>query len=235
MSIFIHQDNRFEQSEIISRECPHCGAHAQLLPVATPSFETLNGYRPRHVGIGFRCAACAEPRFTRVAVRAYEDSHIELSSNLVEIERGRERFQFSYLPPAVERIFREALQCYTAGCHNAFASMCRRTVQTSLVDMGADAKLRWHDLFREVVAIGDLDDSMVRTLESVLFGTDDAMPEIQAGEAAVLIEAIKDMVYQCYIRTAKLRAALKMRRYFAEEQASKITSIDRRAVRAESA
>jgi hypothetical protein len=140
----------------------------------------------------------------------------------------RGRFQFSYLFPAVERIFREALQCYTAGCHNAFASMCRRTVQTSLADLGADAKLRWHDLFREVVAIGDLD-------ESVLFGTDDAMPEIQAGEAAVLIEAIKDMVYQCYIRTAKLRAALKMRRYFAEEQANKITSIDRRAVRAESA
>ncbi|MFP6827635.1 MAG: hypothetical protein VCC36_01045 [Gammaproteobacteria bacterium] len=113
--------------------------------------------------------------------------------------------------------------------------MCRRTVQTSLADLGADAKLRWHDLFREVVAIGDLDESVVRTLESVLFGTDDAMPEIQAGEAAVLIEAIKDMVYQCYIRTAKLRAALKMRRYFAEEQANKITSIDRRAVRAESA
>jgi hypothetical protein len=61
------------------------------------------------------------------------------------------------------------------------------------------------------VAIGDLDESVVSTLESVLFGTDDAMPEIQAGEAAVLIEVIKDMVCQCYIRTAKLRAALKMR------------------------
>ncbi len=235
MSIFIQRDDSFEQSETISRECPHCGAHAQLLPVATPSFAALSAYRPRHVGIGFRCAACAEPRFTRVAVRAYEESHIELSGNLIEVERGRERFQFSYLPPGVERIFREALQCYSAGCYNAFASMCRRTVQASLADLGADARLRWHDLYREVVTIGDLDESTLRTLEGVLFGIDDAIPEIQAGEAAVLIEAIKDMVYQCYIRTAKLRAALKMRRYFAAEQAGKITSIDPRTIRAESA
>ena len=61
------------------------------------------------------------------------------------------------------------------------------------------------------------------------------MPEIQAEEAAVLVEAIKDMVYQCYVRTAKLRAAMKMRRYFAAEQAEKITSIDRHTRRAESA
>lgn len=235
MPLYIHRDNSFEQSETISRECPHCGAHAQLLPVATPSFETLRSYRPRNAGIGFRCAACAEPRFTRVAVRAYEDDRIELSSNIVEVERGKERFQFSYLPPDVERIFREALQCYSSGCYNAFASMCRRTVQASQLDLGAESKLRWHDMFREVTAIGELDQKTVRTLELILFGADEPIPEIQSGEAAILIEAIKDMVYQCYIRTAKLRAALKMRRYFAEEQATKITSIDRRAIRAESA
>ena len=168
-------------------------------------------------------------------MRSYDQDRIELSVNLIEVERGRERFQFSYLPPAVERIFREALQCYSAGCYNAFASMCRRTVQTSLADLGTNAKLHWHDLFREVVSIGELDQPTTRTLEAILFGADESLPEIQSGEAAILIEAIKDMVYQCYIRTAKLRAALKMRRYFAEEQAGKITSIDRRAMRAESA
>jgi hypothetical protein len=229
VSIYIHQDNSFEQSETVSRECPHCGAHAQLLPVATPSFEALSAYRPRTVGLAFRCAACAEPRFTRAAVRAYGDSRIELSANLVEVERGREHFQFTYLPPPVERIFREALQCYTAGCYNAFASMCRRTVQTSLADLGANAKLRWHDLFREAVAIVDLDGQILHTLDTILFGADEPMPEIQADEAAVLVETIKDMVYQCYIRTAKLRAAMEMRRYFAAEQTGKITAIDRRA------
>ena len=235
MSIYIHQDNSFEQSQTVSRECPHCGAHAQLLPVATPSFTALSAYRPQHVGIAFRCAACTEPRFTRTSVRAYEVSRIELSNNLIEVERGREHFQFSYLPGATERLFREALQCYTAGCYNAFASMCRRTVQISLADLGADAKLRWHDLFREIVVIGELDGDTVRTLETVLFGADSQIPELQADHAAILIEAIKDMVYQSFVRTAKLRAAMKMRRYFAAEQAGKITSIDRQTRRAESA
>jgi hypothetical protein len=43
----------------------------------------------------------------------------------------------------------------------------------------------------------------------------------------VLIEMIKDMVYQRYVRTAKLRAAMRMRRHFAEEHGGKITSLDR--------
>ena len=234
MTICIYSDNRFEQSESVSRECPHCGAHAQLLPVATPSFDALMSYRPHHVGLSFRCASCSEPRFVRAAVHAYDKAHIEISSNLIEVERGRERFQFSYLPPVVDRVFRETLQCYSAGCYNAFASMCRRTVEASLAEMGAEAKLRWHDLYRDVVTTGRLDETTTRTLESILFGKDE-IPEIEAGEAAVLIEAIKDMVYQSYVRTAKLRAALKMRRFFAEEQNSKVTTISSRALQAESA
>src|SRR5690606_18603187 len=115
MTIYVNKDNGFAQAETLSRECPHCGAHAQLLPVATPSFEALRTARPRHVGIAYRCAACNEPRFVRAAVRAIEADRAELASNLVEIERPRERFPFGYLPDNVEILFREALDCYTAG------------------------------------------------------------------------------------------------------------------------
>lgn len=233
MAIYVKKDNTFEQAEPLARECPHCGAHAQLIPIATPSFEAISSARPRHVGIAFRCAACNEPRFGRVAVRAIDTVRVELSSNVVEIERSQQRFPYSYLPPAVERIFREALQCYSADCHNAFASMCRRTVQTAGADLGANARLQWFELYKEVVEIGNVDEATAQVLETVLFGTDGPMPEIGADSAAVLVEMIKDMAYQCYVRTAKLRAAMKMRRYFAEEQSGKITSIDRR--RAESA
>jgi len=233
VSIYVHQDDRFEQADTIIRECPHCGAHAQLLPVATPSFEVLRSCRPRHVGIGFRCAACNEPRFARVAVRSIDAHRAELSSNLVEIERAQERFQYSYLPPSVERVFHEALQCYSAGCYNAFASMCRRTIQAALEDMGRNAKLRWYDLLKEVVAIGQIDEATTQKLEAILFGADGTIPEIGPDQAAFLIEVIKDMVYQGYVRVAKLRAAMKMRRYFAEEYTGNITSIEHH--RAESA
>ena len=101
MSNYVNKDNGFEQAETITKECPHCGTHAQLVPVATPSFEALNTDRPRHVGIGFRCAACSEPRFGRVAVRSFSPDRIELSSNIVEVERTPERFKYHYLPEAV--------------------------------------------------------------------------------------------------------------------------------------
>lgn len=183
-------------------------------------------HRPRQVGIGYRCAACGEPRFGRVAVRAFAPHRVELSANVAEVERPRERFQFHYLPDAVEPLFREALQCYSFGCYNAFASMCRRTIEAAIAEMGDNARMRWYELFKDVTRIGPVDEAMAAKLEPVLFGTDNRIPELAADEAAVLIETIKDMVYQGYVRTSKLRAALKMRRYFAMEQADKITSID---------
>jgi hypothetical protein len=111
--------------------------------------------------------------------------------------------------------------------------MCRRTIQTAVVDLGANARLQWFELYKEVVTIAEVDEATAQALETVLFSTDGPVPEIGADHAAVLVEMIKDMVYQSYVRTAKLRAAMKMRRYFAEEHSGKITSIDRH--RAESA
>ncbi|HSG63571.1 MAG TPA: hypothetical protein VLD39_01155, partial [Gammaproteobacteria bacterium] len=100
MAIYVKKDNTFEQAEPLSRECPHCGAYAQLIPVATPSFEAIRSARPRQVGIAFRCAACSEPRFGRVSVRSIDMVRVELASSITEIERSQQRFPYSYLPPA---------------------------------------------------------------------------------------------------------------------------------------
>jgi hypothetical protein len=43
--------------------------------------------------------------------------------------------------------------------------------------------------------------------------------------AAILIEIVKDMFYECYVRRAKLKAAVQMRRYFAGETTQKVTPI----------
>jgi hypothetical protein len=65
-----------------------------------------------------------------------------------------------------------------------------------------------------------------RAIEAVVFG-EGPPPLIGADEAAVLIEALKDLFYQGYVRSAKLKAAMKMRRYFAGEHAHNVTPIDR--------
>ena len=215
MSIYINKDNGFEQASTLARDCPHCGAHAQLLPLATPGFDVLSAARPRRVGLVFRCAACNEPRFLRATVRHFDAERIELSAQLTEVERAPTPFQYDYLPSQVALLFREAMACYAAGYFNAFAAMSRRTLEAALDDAGHNAKLGWYDLYRDAVRIGAVDDALAQTVESILFGGTIRLPEIDADHAAVLIEVIKDMLYQWYVRTAKLRAALKMRRYFA--------------------
>jgi hypothetical protein len=225
VSIYVNKNNGFEQAKPLARECPHCGAQAQLLPVAVPSFDELTRTQPKHVGLVFRCAACNEPRFVRAAVRAIGAERVELASHLVEIERPRERFQFAYLPQHVEELFRETLDCYTAGAHNAFATMCRRTVRAALVENDRDAARRWRESAAEVLRIGDVDAAVAQTIDTVLFAEHGEPPMIGPDEAAILIELVKDLFYQNYVRTAKLRAALKMRRFFASE--SKVTPIDR--------
>jgi hypothetical protein len=235
VSAYVKKNDGFQTSEAIARECPHCGAHAQLLPIALPTFDAIAQTAPRHIGLAFACAACREPRFVRTSVRSIGPDRIELSSQMTEIERPREKFQYHYLPDSVEPLFREALECYAAGCHNAFASMCRRTAEASLADLGQNARLRWYELFKDVVRVGAIDEPTAQTLEGVLFGSGATIPVLTAEHSAVLIEVIKDIVYQCYVRTAKLRAAMKMRQFFVGEQAGKITSIDRHSRRQESA
>jgi hypothetical protein len=227
VAIYVNKNNGFELTEPIARECPHCGTHAQLLPVANPSFEVLTQTRPKHAGLLFRCAACNEPRFLRAAIRATNAERIELAPNLVEVERTRERFQYNYLPDTVEQLLRETLDCYSLGAHNAFATMCRRTTRHALKSMDDGAGERWHDSLIDVLRICDVDAVTAETVEAVLFGSDAEPPTITPDEAAVLVEAVKDLFYQSYVRTAKLKAAMKMRRFFASENVEKITPIDR--------
>jgi hypothetical protein len=209
VSIIVKNNNSFEQAEPVTRECPHCGANAQLVPIATPSYQALMQTRPRYAGICFRCAGCNEPRFARLAIRSFGPDQIVLSTNVVEIERPKERFQFGYLPAPVERLFREALDCYTADLYTAFAVMCRRVVQTALAEIQTHTRPHLYDLFKNAVALSEMD---VETT---------GVPE----EAAALIEIVKDVFYQRYVRTAKLKAAIRMRRFFAGEITQKITPI----------
>jgi hypothetical protein len=227
VAIYVNKNNGFELTEPITRECPHCGAHTQLLPVANPSFEVLAQTRPKHAGLLFRCAACNEPRFLRAVVRTFGPERIELAPNLVEVERLRERFQYGYLPDTVEQLLRETLDCYSLGAHNAFATMCRRTTRTALRELDATAKQRWQDTLIELLRVCEVDAVTAHTVEAVLFAAADDPPTINSDEAAVLVEVVKDLFYQSYVRTAKLRAAMKMRRFFAGENTGKVTPIDR--------
>jgi hypothetical protein len=217
------QDELHLEYQGIALTCPHCQTLTHLTAVAVPTFEELSRRKPKHIGIVFRCDACAEPVFLKFLVKAYNSLRVELASAYTEIERARENFPLTYLPDEAEGLFKEALQCYAAGCFNAFASMSRRTAQSLFRELGERGKLELFDTLQEVRSLAELDDDTFAALRGVLFGSDSDpwphQPEINAERAGVLLEVMRDLLYQTFVRKARLLQAMTFRRFVAPVQA----------------
>jgi hypothetical protein len=235
MSVHVDASGRLhhDQERSLALNCPHCQVYSHITAVSVPAYSELVANRPSQVGIVYRCDSCNAPIFLRFAVKMYAANRVELANNFVELERAREKFNFTYLPEDCEKLFREALGCYSAGHYNAFASMCRRTVQSVYADLGESGRLRLYDQLAEARELAEVDNETYAVVRKVLFGTDSdpppSLPEIEAHEASVTLELMKDLLYQVYVRKGKLQQAMMVRRYFAEETLDRITPIGRAA------
>jgi hypothetical protein len=212
-----------ETSNGLALNCPHCQVLAHLTPVSVPQFSVLYLHKPSHAGVVYRCDACNMPIFIKYPIKMYGHSRIELGNQYVQLERPREKFSFTYLPAACEKLFKEALTCYTQGALNAFASMCRRTAQTMFKDLGESGRLKIFDLLAEMRDIAGLDNDSFNIAKRILFDDDSEsaeMPVVDTRQAGMLLEIMKDLLYQCYIRRGKLQQALRMRHFFAEERSN---------------
>jgi hypothetical protein len=228
MSMYITpQDELHVEYQGIALTCPHCQTLTHLTAVATPKFEDLSRRKPKHIGIVFRCDACAEPVFLKFAVKAYTAQRIELAANYVEIERARENFPLTYLPEEAEELFKEALNCYAAGCFNAFGAMSRRTAQSLFRELGERGKLELFDTLQEIRTLAELDDDTFATLRAVLFGSDSDpwphQPHINSESAGALLEVMRDLLYQTFVRKARLLQALTFRKFVAPTSAETVS------------
>ena len=48
-------------------------------------------------------------------------------------------------------------------------------------------------------------------------GTHEELPLLNRAQAGILLEVLKDMFYQCFVRRGKLTRAIKVRRFFVTE------------------
>src|SRR4029079_5085444 len=208
-----------------ARNCPHCHAFSRMSAQALPTFDELLLQKPRSVGVVLRCHACNAPVFLRYATRAFASNRVELSPQAFDVERPVEKFAFNYVPEDVEIFFREALICYSHNQFQAFASMCRRTAAVSFADLGNSTKLRLFDSLADVREMAEIDEDTFAVVMRVIFaGHNDPqvdLPFVDAYQAAVLLEVMKDFLYQAYVRKGRLQHAMKVRRFFADEHAAK--------------
>lgn len=205
-------------------ECPYCGVYSHLTPQSVPDVANLYRTQPKHVGLVFQCDACRAPIFLRFAVKHFGEAGVDLYQNFVELERPKERFPFSYLPKHTEVLFREALICYSNNSFNAFASMCRRSARSAFVAMGDSGKLRAFDDVMMAQDIAEIDDDSFEPIKKVLFDTGDeeTLPVLNRAQAGVLLEVLKDMFYQSFVRRGKLTRAIKVRRLFVQDANSNL-------------
>ncbi len=221
MTIIIERDRGLQRrsEEQFGLECPYCGVYSHMSLQSVPNFDRLHADRPRYVGLVYQCDACRKPIFLRYSVKKFTADGIELKQNFMELDRPKERFAFSYLPRETEVLFREALSCYSSNNFNAFASMCRRAANRAFAELGENGKLRAFDEVMVAQNIADIDDSVFEPIKKVLFdnGKDEDLPLLGRAQAGILLEVMKDMLYQCFVRRGKLTRALKVRKIFVQE------------------
>jgi hypothetical protein len=138
------------------------------------------------------------------------------SSEYEEVERPQESYDFDRLPGTVASDFREALIFYSQGCFNAFAAISRRTIQSASSMLGAkgeDKVLKQIEDLRELAQVDEETFSVIKQL--VISGHDAAhphLPALQPERAEILLEPMKDVLYQLFVRQHKLEEAAAKRK-----------------------
>jgi hypothetical protein len=211
-----------------SRNCPHCHAFSRMSATALPTFDELLLQKPRTIGLVLRCHACTAPVFLRFATRAFANNRVELSPQAFDVERPIEKFAFNYVPEGVETYFREALICYSHNQFQAFASMCRRTAAVTFADLGNPTKLRLFDSLSDVREMAAIDETTFAVVMRIIFagGAEPLLdlPVIDTYQSTVLLEVMKDFLYQAYVRKGRLQHAMKVRKFFVQEAQARRTA-----------
>lgn len=231
MSVYIDTQSRLhhDQEQHLAVTCPHCQVLAHITPMAVPHYDQLVAVRPTHAGLVFRCDSCNAPIFLKFTIKMYAANRVELASTFVELEHAREKFSFTYLPEDAELLFKEALAVYSAGCFNAFASMCRRTAQMIFGDLGDGGRLKLFDELNEIRDMAEIDAPTFAAIKKVVFDDEPRaqLPTLDAYQAGVLLEVMKDLLHQAYVRKGRLQQAMMVRRYFLDQDdAPTVTALE---------
>ncbi len=222
------RDNRIYHTSIIDThftvKCPHCGVQSGLSAVSLPDYDLARRYQPLKLGVGYQCDACHMAVFLRFTpVYDFGNSNIHLKKEYEEVERPKEDYEYNYLPKEVAEDLREALTCYSSSCFNAFAAMCRRAVQSASSALGAQGKDKVQQQIQDLKELAGLDDETFDLLKTIVLAGHDGshphLPALSPARAEVLLELIKDVLYQLFVRKKKIEeAAAKRKEAIAEKK-----------------
>ncbi|MCA9837739.1 MAG: DUF4145 domain-containing protein [Trueperaceae bacterium] len=215
--MLVNKDNHYQLifDKHYSVKCPHCSITASLSATSIPRFELLVRLKPEKVGIGYICNSCKEPVFLKFLVEKTETSNVYISDSFEEVEFAQETFELQYLPEEVAQDFKEALDCYSMGCWNAFAAMSRRTIQTSSSVLGSEGNSKVQNQISDLKEMGVVDEETFEQLKTIIISGHDGahphLPKLEKDRASVLLQLMKDVLYQLFVRVEKIKEANSLR------------------------
>lgn len=221
---YLDPSNRLHGVAAVSLECPHCSAEAGVTAVATPDFRALQQLKPAAAGMAFQCAACGSPVFYKFMIDTIKPDRISFAAEPEAVETHDERFSLRYLPDRVATYFRDALGCYHHDLLYAFGAMCRLTLQAVIDDLGEAEQRRIDAQIEEIAELANLDEESYQLIKNLLVDGSSGLPiapGIDRRIAGILLECMKDILQQSYIRRRRLRKVLQMRQFFADTRTGK--------------
>ena len=88
----------------------------------------------------------------------------------------------------------------------------------TFADLGNSTKLRLFDSLSDVREMAEIDEETFAVVMRIIFAGDAEplldLPFINTYQAAVLLEVMKDFLYQAYVRKGRLQHAMKVRKFF---------------------
>ena len=139
--------------------CPHCGAKSHIEALWNESHKLRNGDVEFYVV--FRCKPCRKLLLKTFFLRQNpynrgdEDLEVkgwdEMFPTSLDDQLNKEEKEF--IPTEILLDYQEALKCKAIAANRASCAMFRRSLQSALVKLGADAKL---DLVKQIESLENL-------------------------------------------------------------------------------
>ena len=232
MSVYIdstsHLHHDLDKNLVVT--CPHCQAVAHITPSAVPRFEDLQLYRPRQVGLVYQCDACHMPIFLRFTVRVYGATRIELSPQFTEVERAREKFSFTYVPEdSRAAVPRGAHLLLAGGLQRVRLDVPPHRAGACLPTWAKRASCGCSMSSTPCVSSPASRPEIFTKMRNVLFGAEleahSPLPLLDGYEAGIMLEVVKDLLYEAYVRKGKLQQAMMVRRFFLDETGNHVAPL----------
>ena len=198
-------------------DCPHCGARAHLEMISNEYHIAKN--RDQYNYIIFRCKPCR-----RLILQVFHskqnpystDQMLEAAGFVAQYPSTKteaaEKFTM-FVPTTALADYEEGLRCMAAGAPRAAASMFRRSLQDSLIQLGADQEAK---LIEQISSVTKLTEDIKDWAHNIrIFGNwgshpqKDLLKDVDAKKAKEVQDFTEEFFNYVYVMPGKVAAARK--------------------------